>query len=83
VLAAGCGTGRTGAGLHVCGHEVAGVDADPVLLAAALHFLRSVIRSKQAPAQIAPDRGLLDGNYAFLVSVAAALHSGVEWWRVA
>jgi len=35
VLDAGCGTGRTGAALHACGHVVVGVDADPVLLAAA------------------------------------------------
>ena len=35
VLDAGCGTGRTGAVLHARGHEVVGVDADPVLVAAA------------------------------------------------
>jgi SAM-dependent methyltransferase len=35
VLDAGCGTGRTGAVLHARGHRVVGVDADPVLVAAA------------------------------------------------
>jgi SAM-dependent methyltransferase len=35
VLDAGCGPGRVGAHLHVVGHQVVGVDADPVLIAAA------------------------------------------------
>lgn len=35
VLDAGCGPGRTGAVLHERGHDVVGVDADPVLIAAA------------------------------------------------
>ena len=35
VLDAGCGTGRTGAALHARGHQVVGVDADEVLIAAA------------------------------------------------
>ena len=35
VLDAGCGPGRVGAALYACGHEVVGVDADPVLIAAA------------------------------------------------
>ena len=35
VLDAGCGTGRVGAALHDLGHAVVGVDADPVLVAAA------------------------------------------------
>jgi SAM-dependent methyltransferase len=35
VLDAGCGTGRVGAVLHQRGHVVVGVDADPVLVAAA------------------------------------------------
>lgn len=35
LLDAGCGTGRTGAVLHARGHHVVGVDADPVLIAAA------------------------------------------------
>lgn len=35
VLDAGCGQGRTGGALHGRGHVVVGVDADPVLLAAA------------------------------------------------
>jgi predicted TPR repeat methyltransferase len=35
VLDAGCGTGRVGAELHARGHRVVGVDADPVLVAAA------------------------------------------------
>ena len=35
VLDAGCGPGRVGAYLHEVGHEVVGVDADPVLIAAA------------------------------------------------
>jgi SAM-dependent methyltransferase len=35
VLDAGCGTGRVGAELHRRGHTVIGVDADPVLVAAA------------------------------------------------
>lgn len=36
VLDAGCGPGRVGATLHARGHEVVGVDADPVLIAAAI-----------------------------------------------
>jgi SAM-dependent methyltransferase len=35
ILDAGCGTGRVGAVLHGRGHHVVGVDADPVLIAAA------------------------------------------------
>ncbi|MET0954136.1 MAG: class I SAM-dependent methyltransferase [Aeromicrobium sp.] len=35
VLDAGCGPGRVGAVLHARGHTVVGVDADPVLVAAA------------------------------------------------
>jgi SAM-dependent methyltransferase len=35
VLDAGCGPGRVGAFLHEAGHEVVGVDVDPVLVAAA------------------------------------------------
>lgn len=35
VLDAGCGPGRVGAVLHARGHRVVGVDADPVLIAAA------------------------------------------------
>jgi len=35
VLDAGCGPGRVGAHLHEAGHEVVGVDGDPVLIAAA------------------------------------------------
>lgn len=35
VLDAGCGPGRVGAHLHEVGHDVVGVDADPVLIAAA------------------------------------------------
>ena len=35
VLDAGCGPGRLGAVLHARGHHVVGVDADPVLIAAA------------------------------------------------
>ena len=35
ILDAGCGQGRTGAALHRRGHIVVGVDADPVLIAAA------------------------------------------------
>lgn len=36
ILDAGCGQGRTGAALFSCGHHVVGIDADPVLIAAAL-----------------------------------------------
>lgn len=36
VLDAGCGPGRVGAVLHERGHTVVGVDADPVLIAAAI-----------------------------------------------
>ncbi len=36
ILDAGCGPGRTGAALFACGHDVVGVDADPVLIAAAV-----------------------------------------------
>ena len=36
VLDAGCGPGRTGAALYACGHHVVGVDADPVLIEAAI-----------------------------------------------
>lgn len=35
ILDAGCGPGRVGAVLHARGHTVVGVDADPVLIAAA------------------------------------------------
>lgn len=35
ILDAGCGTGRTGAELAARGHEVVGVDVDPVLIEAA------------------------------------------------
>ncbi|MEU2347642.1 class I SAM-dependent methyltransferase [Modestobacter sp. NPDC049651] len=35
VLDAGCGPGRVGALLHAGGHDVVGVDGDPVLIAAA------------------------------------------------
>ncbi|MRK00442.1 MULTISPECIES: class I SAM-dependent methyltransferase [Aeromicrobium] len=35
ILDAGCGPGRVGAELHARGHTVVGVDADPVLIAAA------------------------------------------------
>lgn len=35
ILDAGCGSGRVGAALAVAGHEVTGVDVDPVLVAAA------------------------------------------------
>ncbi len=35
ILDAGCGPGRVGAFLHACGHDVVGVDVDPVLIAAA------------------------------------------------
>jgi SAM-dependent methyltransferase len=35
VLDAGCGPGRVGAFLHAVGHDVVGVDVDPVLIAAA------------------------------------------------
>jgi SAM-dependent methyltransferase len=35
VLDAGCGPGRVGGFLHEVGHEVVGVDVDPVLIAAA------------------------------------------------
>lgn len=35
ILDAGCGPGRVGAELHARGHDVVGVDADPVLIAAA------------------------------------------------
>jgi 2-polyprenyl-3-methyl-5-hydroxy-6-metoxy-1,4-benzoquinol methylase len=36
VLDAGCGPGRVGAELHARGHSVVGVDADPMLIEAAL-----------------------------------------------
>ncbi|MBE7187397.1 bifunctional 2-polyprenyl-6-hydroxyphenol methylase/3-demethylubiquinol 3-O-methyltransferase UbiG [Jatrophihabitans endophyticus] len=36
VLDAGCGPGRVGAALHARGHTVVGVDADPVLVEAAI-----------------------------------------------
>lgn len=35
ILDAGCGPGRVGGALHQRGHEVVGVDVDPVLIAAA------------------------------------------------
>lgn len=35
ILDAGCGPGRVGGHLHAVGHEVVGVDVDPVLIAAA------------------------------------------------
>jgi 2-polyprenyl-3-methyl-5-hydroxy-6-metoxy-1,4-benzoquinol methylase len=36
ILDAGCGPGRTGAALHRMGHQVVGVDADAVLIQAAI-----------------------------------------------
>ena len=36
VLDAGCGPGRVGAALHERGHQVVGVDVDPILIAAAV-----------------------------------------------
>ncbi len=36
VLDGGCGPGRVGAALHARGHDVVGVDADPVLIDAAI-----------------------------------------------
>ena len=36
ILDAGCGSGRVGAELYRRGHQVVGVDADPVVIAAAL-----------------------------------------------
>ncbi|MGI8678424.1 MAG: class I SAM-dependent methyltransferase [Jatrophihabitans sp.] len=36
ILDAGCGPGRIGAELHARGHDVVGVDVDPVLVAAAV-----------------------------------------------
>ena len=36
VLDAGCGPGRVGAALHARGHDVVGVDVDPILIAAAV-----------------------------------------------
>ena len=35
ILDAGCGAGRVGGHLHLCGHDVVGVDVDPLLIAAA------------------------------------------------
>jgi SAM-dependent methyltransferase len=35
ILDAGCGPGRTGAALAAWGHQIVGVDADPILIAAA------------------------------------------------
>ncbi len=35
ILDAGCGPGRVGGALHQAGHEVYGVDVDPILIAAA------------------------------------------------
>lgn len=37
ILDAGCGPGRTGGSLAALGHDVVGVDLDPVLIAAAQH----------------------------------------------
>jgi len=37
ILDAGCGPGRIGGHLASCGHDVVGVDVDPVLIAAAEH----------------------------------------------
>ena len=37
ILDAGCGPGRVGGRLHELGHEVVGVDLDPVLIDAAAH----------------------------------------------
>src|SRR4051794_22086944 len=38
VLDAGCGPGRVGAFLHAAGHQVVGVDVDPVLIGAAEEY---------------------------------------------
>lgn len=53
VLDAGCGPGRVGAFLHEAGHEVVGVDVDPVLIAAAE-------RDHPGPRWVVGDLALLD-----------------------
>jgi SAM-dependent methyltransferase len=57
VLDAGCGPGRVGGYLHDVGHEVVGVDVDPVLIAAAEedhpgpHWLVGDLADLDLPAQ--------------------------------
>ena len=57
VLNAGCGPGRVGGYLHDVGHEVVGVDVDPVLIAAAEedhpgpHWLVGDLADLDLPAQ--------------------------------
>jgi SAM-dependent methyltransferase len=61
VLDAGCGPGRVGALLAAAGHEVVGVDLDPVLIAAAEHdhpgprWLVGDLAELDLPAQGIPD----------------------------
>jgi SAM-dependent methyltransferase len=53
VLDAGCGTGRVAAALYACGHDVTGVDADAVLLAAA-------VEDHPGPTWVLADLAVLD-----------------------
>jgi SAM-dependent methyltransferase len=84
VLDAGCGTGRVGAALAARGHDVVGVDADAVLLAAAAsdHPGPRWIEADLARLDLAPfgegrpfDAAVLAGNV--LVYVAPGTESAV------
>lgn len=77
VLDAGCGQGRTGGALHRWGHQVVGVDADPVLLDAARtdnpgpEYVLADLATLDLPAQgfAAPfDAAVLAGNVISFVT---------------
>ncbi|MEJ7634559.1 class I SAM-dependent methyltransferase [Aeromicrobium sp.] len=65
ILDAGCGPGRLGAVLHERGHVVVGVDADPVLIAAA-------VEDHPGPSWVVADLSELDlGGEPFDLAVVA------------
>ncbi|HTL23385.1 MAG TPA: class I SAM-dependent methyltransferase [Mycobacteriales bacterium] len=77
VLDAGCGPGRVGAVLHERGHQVVGVDADPVLIAAAEEdhpgpqWVVADLSELDLPAQGVPepfDAAVLAGNVLAFVA---------------
>lgn len=64
VLDAGCGTGRLGAALHARGHDVVGVDVDPVLVEEAR-------QARPGPRWEVADLATLDLDQVFDVVVTA------------
>lgn len=62
ILDAGCGPGRTGGALHRRGHDVVGVDVDPVLIEAAEHDHPGPTWLVADLAELdLPSRGVFDG----------------------